>query len=342
MGRGKGHHSNAERLDSLNCYYWLCFDGLVGDIGLTDCEAFLSKISDFYIKSDNYNGIPARSLIQEHGEEKVRRILAKLISDGYVSIVFGDYHPNPHIRALPPEPIEEQLEKLMTDKLEDGCVYPNRKHLENVVDYRQFHDKPFECCLAFGEPQLAYKSFELSVLEIYRNDPRYLYQYNDISGLISISNEFFETDKIKDSDQILLESFGISIDDEGNIYVAVFLRYLATLSPEHQKIWASKLVECEIPLHPDYYRASIIGNWPQRLSLYQAVLMEMRTANEISTAIGREPIFKEDFRDRKRPREFGYLLRPTLKEYNEFVHLLDKMLSENLNRKFFKDEFLLS
>ncbi|MBE9536931.1 MAG: AAA family ATPase, partial [Proteobacteria bacterium] len=36
-----------------------------------------------------------------------------------------------------------------------------------------------------------------------------------------------------------------------------------------------------------------------------------------------------------------YLLRPTLKEYNEFVHLLDKMLSENLNRIFFDNDVSL-
>ncbi len=48
--------------------------------------------------------------------------------------------------------------------------------------------------------------------------------------------------------------------------------------------------------------------------------------------------FKDDFADGRRPREFGYLLRPTLKEYNEFVHLLDKMLSENINREFFGND----
>ncbi|MEA3222652.1 MAG: AAA family ATPase [Thermodesulfobacteriota bacterium] len=249
--------------------------------------------------------------------------------------MFGDYHPNPHIKALPSEPIAEQLDKLGTARLEHACAYPASKHLKEVLDPSKFSDRPFELCLALGEPQLSHKSFDLDVLEIYRNDPRDYYQYDDIHGYISIKDEFFQTDKMKVSDQILLESFGFSLDEDGNIYVAVFLRYLAKLSPEHQLIWTSKQVESEAHLHPDYFRTSIIGDWPERLSLYQSVLLEMKTANEISEIIGRKPIFKKDFSQDKRPREFGYLLRPTLKEYNEFVHLLDKMLSENINREFF-------
>lgn len=120
--------------------------------------------------------------------------------------------------------------------------------------------------------------------------------------------------------------------------MAAFLRYLAGLSPEHQQIWISKQILGETHLHPDYFRTSIVGDFPERLSVYQAVLLEMKTANEMSKAMGRPPIFREEFAESHRPREFGYLLRPTLKEFNDFVHLLDKMLSENINRDFFRND----
>ena len=74
------------------------------------------------------------------------------------------------------------------------------------------------------------------------------------------------------------------------------------------------------------------------LSLYQAVLLEIKTINDICNAIGRTPLFKNDFNDDRRPPAFGYLLRPTSHEYTEFVHLLDKMLSENIDRDFFNNE----
>lgn len=299
------------------------------------CDVLLAEVTDFYLESRDYNGIPASSLTKRHGTANVKDCLFELIRGQLVSVVYGDYHPNPHIKALPSEPEAEQQAKLDSPKLQAACVYPTANHLREIVDTSAFRDRPFELCLALGEPQLAFKSFDLSVLEVYRNDPRYYYSYEDVHGHISVKNEFFETEKMRVSDQVLLESFGFSFDDEDSIYVAAFLRYLSRLSPEHQLIWASKQVAGETHLHPDYFRTSIIGDWSERLSLYQAVLLEIKTINERSIAIGRKPLFKHDYADGNRPREFGYLLRPTLKEYHDFVHLLDKMLSENINREFF-------
>jgi hypothetical protein len=53
--------------------------------------------------------------------------------------------------------------------------------------------------------------------------------------------------------------------------------------------------------------------------------------------IGKPSLFKNDFKE-KRPEDFKIFLKPTLKNYNEFIHILDKMLSENINKKFFKGE----
>jgi hypothetical protein len=301
-------------------------------------DALLAAITDCYLKSSDYNGISASFFLKRHEPSQVRDAVAELLQDGLLSIVFGDYHPNPHIKALPSESVEEQLQKLRTEKFDLSCIYPTPKHLRSVVDASVFQGRPFELCLALGEPQLLHKSFDLDVLEIYRNDPRYNYSCDDIHGHISIRSDFFETGRIRESDQVLLESFGFSFDSAINIYVAAFLRYLSCLSPEHQQIWASKQIAEETVLHPDYFRTSIIGHFPERLSLYETVLLEMKTANEISAAMGRSPIFKEDFRENCRPQEFGYLLRPTLKEFNGFVHLLDKMLSENIDRDFFHDD----
>ncbi len=40
-------------------------------------------------------------------------------------------------------------------------------------------------------------------------------------------------------------------------------------------------------------------------------------------------------------KEFTFFLRPTLKNCNSFIHLLDKLISENLNKKFFADDLEL-
>jgi hypothetical protein len=48
-------------------------------------------------------------------------------------------------------------------------------------------------------------------------------------------------------------------------------------------------------------------------------------------------LFHESYRE-NRPRDFGFLIRPTLKEFNSFVHLLDKVISENINKDFFQTD----
>lgn len=299
-------------------------------------DGLLKKITEFYLQSTDFNGIPFGVLSREIEPERLRSYLSELIIFELVTVNFGDYHPNPHIKALPPEHREEQVEKLASAEVNAACVYPTPKHLETIVDRSLFVNHPFKLCLALGEPQLVYKPFDLLVLETYRNDPRYHYDTDDIHGSISIKNNFFQTGQIKESDQVLLQSFGFCYDEALNRYVAVFLRYLADLSPEHQQIWAARQVNVKTTLHPDYFRMSILGDWPESISLFTAVVQEMKTINAMATAMGRAPFFREDFSEEKRPREFSFLIRPTAKEFDNFVHLLDKMLSENINRDFFQ------
>ncbi|WP_051043795.1 hypothetical protein [Psychromonas sp. CNPT3] len=111
--------------------------------------------------------------------------------------------------------------------------------------------------MAKGAGQLDYRTFDLSVLEYYRNDPRYSYETDSIHGSISIEDEYFQSKSVPESDQILLKTFGFAYDSDYSRYVAVFLRYLSGLSSEHQKVWAAKEIKGEIKLHPDYYATSI-------------------------------------------------------------------------------------
>jgi len=52
----------------------------------------------------------------------------------------------------------------------------------------------------------------------------------------------------------------------------------------------------------------------------------------------RPPLFRKTFWQTERPRNFCFLIRPTAKEFIEFCQTLDKMMSENINRKFFQGE----
>ncbi len=299
----------------------------------------LDRITQHYIQSRDFNGISGLRLAEDLAEEPadVQAVVAELIREGKVAAVFGDIHPNPHIRAFPDVPIEDQLEKLQQKGLSQACLYPTTTVLSDAVDPQKFQGRPFTLKLALGEPQLAFYAFDLMVLEFYRNDPRYRYTHNDVGGTIGVRDEYDQGTAMPEQDKLLLQTFGFAYDDDLNRAVAVFVRYLADLPPEHQQVWHARILGTapQYKLHPDYYRASILGKWRERISLFQAFSLELRAIKGICERIGWPPLFRDDFAEEKRPREFGFLLRPTLKEFNDFVQLLDKMISENINRDFF-------
>ena len=302
-------------------------------------EAVLEVVTRFYLDSRDFNGIPASGLTEELGVEwqDLNDILADLIDKDKVGILYSDAELNTHIIRTGFEPKDRQIAKLVTKELHHSCIYPRPSHLEQVVDRSKYIDRPYVLCLALGAAQLDYRSFDLSVLEYYRQDPRYVYENDDVRGSISIRDEYYESDQIKESDQILLETFGFSYDSDLNRAVAVFLRYLANFSPEHQQIWKAKELTGDYRLHPDYYRNSIIGNWGEGLSVFDAFLIEMSIINQMAEAMERPVLFENDYK-RDKPRNFSFLIRPTLEEFNNFVHLLDKMISDNINKKFFRKE----
>ena len=102
-------------------------------------------------------------------------------------------------------------------------------------------------------------------------------------------------------------------------------------------MFGAKELTGEYQLHPDYYRPTILGEFPERISMCRALIQELQVINDMAVAIGREPLFRNDFRDHRAnvPKEFCLLIRPTCREFNNFIHVLDKLLSENINRRFF-------
>ncbi len=306
---------------------------------MDDESRVVDHVTRFYLESGDFNGVPAWQLAEDISvsADRARCLIASLIREGKLSAVFGDRQPNPHIRAFEDKSIEVQIKKLEQASFEDFCLYPTPTVLAAHVNPATYQGRPFTLKLALGEPQLAHYAFDLSVLEFYRNDPRYYYHNNDISGSIMVSDSLHCAGTMHQRDQVLLQTFGFAYDDDLNRAVAVFLRYLAGLTPEHQQIWHAKVLGTwpQYKLHPDYYRTSILGNFPERIPVFVAFTWELRAINEMCALIGWPPMFRSDFADDKRPRTFGFLIRPTLKEFNDFVHLLDKMMSENLNRDFF-------
>jgi hypothetical protein len=139
---------------------------------------------------------------------------------------------------------------------------------------------------------------------------------------------------------VVLPTFGFAYDAALNRAVAVFLHYLAGLTPKHQQIWKARELKGNYELYPDYFGTVISGNQPEGASIFAAVIVEIELINQLARAMGRPDLFRQHFEPdgEDRIREFACLVRPTLGEFNGFVRVLDKLLSESISRDFFCDD----
>jgi len=240
--------------------------GLEGDV--------LGAVTAHYLKSRDFNGMSLGECSAATGLEikEITDQLRELISAGLIGMLSPTDDINVHILRLGFPPIAHQMERLGETDRHHTCLYPTEEHLGGVVRPDEAADRPYERELMLGAPQLSFRAFDLSVLEIYRNDPRYSYWTNDLSGRLSISDAHYESEEMKDRDKVLLSSFGYAYSESGDRAAAVYLRYLADLSPEHQQIWRARELGGGYKLHPEFYRMSILGEWPERVPIIDALL----------------------------------------------------------------------
>jgi hypothetical protein len=72
-------------------------------------------------------------------------------------------------------------------------------------------------------------------------------------------------------------------------------------------------------------------------SVYTAFIEELKLINILSEMIGKPSLFRNTF-EKNRPKEFTFFLSPTKRNYENFIHILDIMLSDNINKKFFEGD----
>ncbi|RQO33462.1 AAA family ATPase [Herminiimonas sp. KBW02] len=306
-------------------------------------DTCLTLVEIWYLRDGNeFNGLPLQTLCTtlEKNWIDLRSAVIALVKQNDVNLLWENISENPHINRLGFPPKDQQIEYLLSaiPPLHHACLYPSNKVLQKEVSIKEYIGCPYVLEMAYGAAQLDFKTFDLHVLETYRNDPRYRYDCSDIGGSISFTTDESGECGIAKSDQIFLKTFGFAYDDDKNRVVCVFLRYLSKLSPEHQQIWKAREVHGSYKLHPDYYKTSILGHWPDYVSLFDAFGMELRLINQMTIAVSGKPMFKLDFGENgeNRPKKFAHLLRPTSEEFHAFALLLDKLLSDNLSKDFFQ------
>lgn len=301
-------------------------------------ETLLELVTDAYSKAPEFNGILGLHLSELLGLDwdATRLQIEELIRDELVEIVHEDWFPNTHIKPFDPPPVADQVRKLRGASPTSVCVYPTMKALATKRKPRRYSGRPYSLRLWKGEPQFRTVFFDMAVLDRYRDDPRYRFEFHDNGGFISVKDDFFVSAEFPARDKVLLQTFGVGYDTKRGRVVAVFLWYLAGLTPEHQRTWEANERRDPCVINADYFR-SAMGEFPTHGSMYRALLLEQVAINEMCKAMRRPPLFRRTYAG-DRPPGFHVFFRPTLKSFHAFVLELDKLLSQNLDSKFFLDE----
>lgn len=316
-------------------------------------ERIKNIVYDFFVASSDFNGIPLRNISQKLNIEYEKSIdtIKELVKDETVSIQSST---NPHIVGFQHYPIDSQIHILeeakntkeilhsigkITISSEDTefpiCLYPSKKYLQKNRNLAEFDNAFYTKQLALGEPHLKPIFFEIEVLDRYFNDPRFDFEFEDYSGQISCLYDENENPIVREEDEVFLKTFGLGFDENGDRLAVVYLRYLKDLTPEHQVFWRSKEKSGNCKMLEEYHQNTIQGDWTFSYSIFSGFLGEQKCINDLTELAFSKPIFRRIYEKENRPKEFTFFFTPTLKNYNDFILLLDKMISENINKDFF-------
>jgi hypothetical protein len=296
--------------------------------GATSKE-LLDRVTERYLSSGDFNGVhvtPVADIDLVAAEE--------LLRDGQIEAITTEDFPNPHIRPWASRtPVDDQVAAVaaaLSGTSYGPCLYPTREVLADHPLTRGLSDRPYTERLAKGAGQLDVAYFRMDVLEGYRNDPRYALDSSDFGGRIAVTQEVYADQSEPEADKISMR-FGFAYEepsDEGPIIrtVCAFLRDLKRLSPAHQRRWETfEIRETSAQPHPIWY-AEAMGHWIDRIGAFDSFMSELTAFNELHEREFGEPLLGTT----ERPSELGWILRPSQLEFDQFIQLLDRLLSDNI------------
>lgn len=284
-------------------------------------EAISDILANYWLKENPYCGMSSTGIYERLPEEFRDKVKVQDVRRKLVEMRKDDKVSTRHI-------------------YDDVWAYPKRKLLE-LYDFSTDEEVGiYTKQLRLGGSQVEHRFFRRQVLDRYKQDPRYEFRELSFGGAIFIKDEFYLDKSVPEADKISIQRFGTSYTPNGEQVVAVILSDLGNLSLEHQRYWSSFEVKEKCLLDSDYVKTNFEAQFSDRISIFSAFAQEIEEINKICNLIDEPPLFKETFIDNP-PREFNWLTKPTRREYNSFVHVLDKIISENINKGFFKGKINL-
>jgi len=215
----------------------------------------------------------------------------------------------------------------------DPIIFPKRALLEPRDPVKESQVGIYTKQLRLGEYQITRRCFRRQVLDRYKQDPRYEFKEFEVCGRIETSDRVLS---VLSKDRVYIR-FGKACHSNGTPAVAVILYDLGKLSIEHQGYWASYESHEECLLDPDYIKQKVDAEPIQRLSPLNALLSESREINRICKLMGEPELFGKTYEPYKLSK-LELITKPTAHEFRSFAMEIDKLLSQNIVKKFFKNK----
>lgn len=290
----------------------------------------LAEVIRHYLNSGDFNG-----LVIERNDPR-GSALGELLADELIEVTSDRAYLNPHIKPWAPRQSWEQERALAEGLAGAGvaCIYPSPAAMSSV-DLSHMADTPYQRDVASGRGALELVYFETAAIEPYRNDPRYWFDLDDFGVSWGISDEAWSDKGEPERDKIATVRAGFAFDESElsgsgptSRYVCAFpcdLRKLTATHQQRMRTWEVEQPERLTP-HPTWW-AMQMGHWPEHIGLFDKVLGEIDANSQTWKIVFGEPLFKSA----ERHRSWGWLIRPSSTEWDQFVLLTDQLLSENLN-----------
>ncbi|WP_165070308.1 hypothetical protein [Marisediminicola senii] len=299
-------------------------------------DGLVKAVTHRYLQSVDFNGLYLRREV----DPAVVEVAKKMVAGGHLQVMVSEVdYPNPHIRPWPSRrTIESQIESL--DELAGAkyglVLYPTPLALSGVRVPARLKGHPFGAAMAKGRGTLELAYFSFDVLEPYRNDPRYHFRYWDFGVDMGIGDEAYMDETEPERDNVSLSHLGFAYDlsgydrdDVGSSVVrrvAAFYGDLAKLTPEHQQRWKSyQVADDGLEPHPAWWMAQM-GHWADGIGPFDHLFLELENLNALWIGAFKQELVKHT----DRPQDLGWLLRPSQREWDEFIVQLDKLLSDNI------------
>lgn len=264
--------------------------------------------------------------------------LCELLDEGLIEVLSEKEVINPHIKGFNFNiPLDRQKENV-SKRTNYSVLYPTKKALESILlDY----SKPYSVLMQKGEKQFKIIYFNIEILERYANNPKFLIMDNGYRGNIYPKDEYIDDNTIEDE---YIKDYGMAYIDGEYLEraVGVFVCDLAKLSAQKQMLWKGFELpnQSKCKINSGFIKNLIKGEWVTKAWIFHALIDEMKVINDQCDHIEIPKLFNKTFGTHysQMPEGFRNILLPTLKNYYDFVLVLEKIVVHNISYKTFQKD----